>query len=166
MDRLFTPWRSKYVASDRHKDEGCAFCAKLNADPDNDRENLLVHRGQHTFTLMNIYPYNTGHLLILPYQHVATLIEMGVEAQTEMMLLMSYFTGLLSQVMNPDGFNIGFNLGKAAGAGMVYHVHAHIVPRWNGDSNFMAIVGNTRVLPELLEDTYDKIMAGLRNNPP
>jgi ATP adenylyltransferase len=166
MDRLYTPWRSKYVISNRRTGDNCVFCAKLEANPADDRENLVVYRGQHTFTIMNIYPYNTGHLLILPHQHVATLAEMGPETQAEMMSLVSYFTELLTQVMNPDGFNIGINLGKAAGAGMADHIHAHLVPRWSGDSNFMAIVGNTRVLPELLEDTYDKILAGLQANPP
>jgi ATP adenylyltransferase len=155
----------KYIES-KKKMEGCVFCNTLNDVIEHDRENYLVYRGPTTFTVMNIYPYNPGHLMVLPNQHVATLVEVSREAQLELITLTSYFTKLLSQVMNPQGFNIGLNIGQAAGAGIDSHLHLHIVPRWNGDSNFMPVTGNTRVLPEALEDTYDKIVAALQENPP
>jgi ATP adenylyltransferase len=115
---------------------------------------------------MNIYPYNPGHLMVLPRQHVSMLVDVPREGQTEMMLLTSYFTQLLRKLMQPDGFNVGLNLGKAAGAGIESHLHMHIVPRWSGDSNFMTVVGETRVLPEELSDTYDRIMQQLKQWPP
>jgi ATP adenylyltransferase len=115
---------------------------------------------------MNIYPYNTGHLMILPYDHVSLLIGMSAEAQCEMMRLASYFTELLTTVMRPDGFNVGMNLGRAAGAGIDSHLHLHIVPRWSGDSSFMAVVSNTRTLPETLEATYERIVAAMQQYPP
>lgn len=166
VDRLFTPWRMKYVASTRQQPDGCVFCAKLNDPPELDRNNYLVYRGKTAFAIMNIYPYNTGHLMILPNQHVARLGEVPPEVQAEMMALTTYFTELLTDLMHPDGFNIGLNLGRAAGAGIDSHLHIHIVPRWSGDSNFMAVVGETRVLPEDLSDTYDRIMKRLQEWPP
>ncbi len=166
VDRLFTPWRMKYVASTRQPAAGCVFCAKLNDPPSLDRDNYLVYRGQTVFAIMNIYPYNTGHLMVLPNRHVARLSEVPPEVQAEMMALTTYFTELLTDLMHPDGFNIGLNLGRAAGAGIDSHLHIHIVPRWSGDSNFMAVVGETRVLPEDLSDTYDRIVKALRERPP
>ena len=166
MEQLYTPWRRQYVTSNKTKTEGCVFCTKFNDDIERDPENYMVYRGTSTFVLMNIYPYNTGHLMILPHQHVSTLAEVSHEAQVEMIRLSSYFTELLSQLLNPDGFNIGINLGNSAGAGLGSHLHMHIVPRWSGDSNFMTVVGNTRVLPELLDDTYNRILATLQENPP
>lgn len=166
VDRLFTPWRMKYVASTRQQPEGCVFCAKLNDPSEFDRENYLVFRGKTVFTIMNIYPYNTGHLMILPNRHVARLSDVPLDVQTELMALTTYFTELLTDLMHPDGFNIGLNLGRAAGAGIDSHLHIHIVPRWSGDSNFMAVVGETRVLPEDLGDTYDRIVKLLQERPP
>lgn len=166
MDRLYTPWRMKYITSEQKEIGGCVFCAKLEDSVENDRDNLLVYRGPTTFTVMNIYPYNTGHLMILPNQHVSTLPQVSTQAQTEMMQLITYFSELLAGVLKPEGFNVGLNLGKAAGAGIDSHLHMHLVPRWLGDGNFISVVGNTRVLPELLEDTYDKIVAALQKNPP
>ena len=166
MERIYTPWRMRYVTSQEKQIDGCVFCAKLNDDAERDHENYMVYRGELTFAVMNIYPYNTGHLMILPHQHVSTLAEVSREAQIEMITLTSYFTELLSQLLKPDGFNVGINLGKSAGAGLGSHLHTHIVPRWSGDSNFMTVVGNTRVLPELLDDTYEKILTGLQENPP
>jgi ATP adenylyltransferase len=156
----------KYVTSTQKEAKGCVFCANFAADPSHDRENFVVYRGHTTFTVMNIYPYNSGHVMILPQQHVPTLTEVPREAQIEMITLTSYFTGLLKQLMKPDGFNIGTNIGKAAGAGIAGHLHTHIVPRWAGDSNFITVVGSTRVLPELIEQTYDRIVAELKISPP
>lgn len=167
MERLYTPWRMKYVTSSRKDlEDGCVFCMAVEDSVENDRENYLVYRGGHTFTIMNIYPYNTGHLMILPNAHVSTLAEVSFKAQAEMISLTSYFTELLSRLMQPDGFNVGMNIGRAAGAGIDDHLHIHIVPRWNGDSNFMPVIGNTRVLPEELVDTYDKIRALLEKEAP
>lgn len=166
MERMYTPWRMKYVTSNRTNTNNCVFCTKLHDDIERDRENYVVYRGHTTFVVMNIYPYNTGHLMILPHQHTSTLAEVSRDAQIEMITLTSYFTELLSQLLKPDGFNVGINLGKAAGAGLGSHLHTHIVPRWSGDTNFMAVVGNTRVLPELLDDTYNRILAAIQENPP
>ena len=166
LERLYTPWRMRYVASTQTKTDGCIFCTQLNDDPEHDRENYLVHRGQTVFAVMNIYPYNTGHLMILPYQHLATLAEVPPHVQFELITLTAYFTNLLTDLMHPDGFNVGLNIGRAAGAGIDSHLHMHIVPRWSGDSNFMPVIGETRVLPEELGDTYDRIVKLLNEQPP
>ncbi|HMQ52530.1 MAG TPA: HIT domain-containing protein [Anaerolineae bacterium] len=166
IDRLYTPWRMDYVTSTKKNENGCIFCAKSDDAPEFDRDNYLLFRGPNTFVVMNIYPYNTGHLMILPYDHVSSLMSMSPEARCEMMHLTSYFTELLSTVMRPDGFNVGMNLGRAAGAGIDSHLHLHLVPRWNGDSSFMAVVSNTRVLPETLEATYERILTAMQQNPP
>jgi ATP adenylyltransferase len=166
LERLYTPWRMKYVASTQTEMDGCIFCTNLNDGPERDRENHLVYRGQTVFVVMNIYPYNTGHLMILPYQHLATLAEVPPHVQFELITLTAYFTNLLTDLMSPDGFNVGLNIGRAAGAGIDSHLHMHIVPRWSGDSNFMPVIGETRVLPEELGDTYDRIVKLLNEQPP
>ncbi|MBI1877500.1 MAG: HIT domain-containing protein [Chloroflexi bacterium] len=166
VERLYTPWRMKYVATTHTKVDGCVFCAKCHESPERDRENFLVYRGQTVFAIMNIFPYNTGHLMILPYQHVATLIDVPPDVQFELIILTTYFTELLTDLMRPDGFNVGINIGRAAGAGIDSHLHVHIVPRWSGDSNFMPVIGETRVLPEQLEDTYDRIVTLINERPP
>ena len=166
MERLYTPWRMKYVTSAQKKIEGCVFCAKIEDDTSSDRENLVLFRGPTTFTVMNLYPYNTGHLMILPYEHVATLSDVTIDARLEIMNSTAYFVEVLTKMMKPDGFNIGINLGKVAGAGIAGHLHQHIVPRWGGDSNFMAVVGETRILPEELWDTYDRIIKFVNETPP
>lgn len=166
VGRLYTPWRMKYVATTRAQVDDCVFCTKCNDGPERDRENFLIYRGQSVFTIMNIFPYNTGHLMILPYQHVATLAEVSADVQFELITLTSYFTELLTDLMRSDGFNIGINIGRAAGAGIDSHLHVHIVPRWSGDSNFMPVIGETRVLPEELEATYDRIVKLVNERPP
>ncbi len=165
-ERLYTPWRMKYVTSTHKQIEGCIFCNKIAAETKQDRENFVVYRGQSTFVMMNIYPYNTGHLMVIPQAHVSTLTDVSAQTQFEILVLTTYFTELLSQLMNPDGFNIGLNIGRAAGAGIDSHLHLHLVPRWSGDSNFMPVIGETRVLPEELGDTYDRIVAVLKQQPP
>jgi ATP adenylyltransferase len=156
----------KYITSDSKKTEGCVFCTKLNDDLAFVQENYVIYRGQATFVIMNIYPYNTGHLMILPHEHVATLSAISAETRLEIMNFAAYFTDLLTELMHPDGFNVGLNLGQGAGAGIDGHVHLHIVPRWNGDSNFMAAIAETRILPETLEDTYERIVNLLKKQPP
>jgi ATP adenylyltransferase len=155
----------KYVLTEKKKD-GCVFCAGLAEGVAHDRENFIVYRAKKPFVVMNIFPYNAGHLMVLPRQHVSTLVDMSPNAQFEMIRLTSYFTELLTGLMRPDGFNVGINLGKAAGAGIDAHLHTHIVPRWAGDSNFMPVIGETRVLPEELGDTYDRIVGAMKNFPP
>ena len=166
MERLYTPWRMQYIAAANQTVDGCIFCALLADDAGSDRENFIVYRAQTTFVVMNIYPYNTGHLMVLPFEHAARLSALPAQTQLEMMTISAYCTELLTELMDPDGFNIGLNLGRAGGAGVDSHLHLHIVPRWTGDSNFMTVIGETRVLPETLTDTYDRIMALIEQRPP
>jgi ATP adenylyltransferase len=153
MERLWTPWRLEYILSD--KQPGCIFCAAL-AQRD-DRETFIVYRGARAFVMLNKYPYNNGHLMVVPYQHSADLNALGVETQAELMHLIARALEWLRAASRPEGFNIGMNLGKAGGAGVVEHLHFHIVPRWAGDTNFMTITGETRVIVELLDDTWTRL---------
>lgn len=159
MERLWSPWRMAYLTN-AEKPEGCVFCRKLAEEKD--AENLLVHRGRHAAIIMNLYPYNTGHLMVIPYQHVSSTEELDRDTLMEMMELVNLCIRILRRTMRPDGFNVGINIGRAAGAGIAEHVHIHIVPRWTGDSNFLTILGQTRVIPELLEDTYRRLVAALQ----
>jgi ATP adenylyltransferase len=154
-----------YISNDK-KDGGCVFCQKLAQGPEQDRENYVLFRGQYTSVILNLYPYNNGHLMVLPYEHVGSLEELPLEVQAEMMHLVSYFIQLLRQAMNPAGFNIGINIGKAAGAGIDDHIHIHVVPRWHGDTNFMSVIADMRVIPEWLDTTYDKLVALIQENTP
>jgi ATP adenylyltransferase len=157
----------KYVTgTNKSKIDGCVFCAMLRESRESDPENHIVYRGKSTFVVMNIYPYNTGHLMILPYEHVASLSAISPTTHLEIMTLISYFIDLLTELMHPDGFNVGLNLGRVAGAGIDSHLHMHLVPRWGGDSNFMAVIAETRVLPETLDDTYRRIVAMVAQTPP
>jgi ATP adenylyltransferase len=155
MKRLWSPWRLEYILSE--KGEGCIFCDKI-AD-DDDQTNYILHRGEKCYVMLNLYPYNNGHLMIIPYRHVPSLEQLGEDILTEMMLMVNRGLEALRRAMEPDGFNVGVNIGKAAGAGIEEHVHIHIVPRWRADTNFMPIFSNTRVIPELLDDTYRKLKA-------
>ncbi len=150
-----------YLTADKGKDDagGCIFCAYAAAPPSEDRAHLLLWRGARVFIIMNLYPYNNGHLMVVPYLHTADLTDLDAETGGEMMALLQRCLPMFKATMNPQGYNIGMNLGGVAGAGIADHVHMHIVPRWGGDTNFMPIVGQTRVLPELLHDTYDKLRA-------
>jgi ATP adenylyltransferase len=137
------------------KTEDCVFCLKLCEA--NDRDNLILFRGRSACVLMNLYPYNTGHLMVIPHEHVATLEEVRAENALELIQLVQISLKILRKVLRPDGFNIGANIGRSAGAGIDTHVHMHVVPRWAGDTNFMPLVAETRVMPELLRETYDKL---------
>jgi ATP adenylyltransferase len=141
-------------ADKSHSAPGCVFCAKVSA-PD-ESEHVLC-RGQFAYITLNRYPYNNGHLMVVPYVHVASLEDLDPPTLTELMLLMNRGLAALRAAYEPDGFNIGVNLGRAAGAGIAEHVHIHIVPRWNADTNFMPIVGETRVIPEMLDQTYARL---------
>ena len=158
MDHLWSPWRLEYILGP--KDGACVFCKKIN--PGNDRTEHVLWRGKLAFMVLNRYPYNNGHLLILPYAHVASLEDLPPETLTEMMLLVQRGLAALRAAMQPHGFNIGVNLGKIAGAGIEDHVHIHVVPRWSGDTNFMTTVAETRNIPELLDRSYDRLSSLLR----
>ena len=157
MDFLWSPWRSQYIGS-AHREKGCVFC-RLAENPGaaTDADNYVVHRGQHNFVVLNLYPYTSGHALIVPYAHLALLSEAGKPVTDEMMDLAKQIQKALEEVYRPNGYNLGMNLGAAAGAGVAEHFHLHVMPRWFGDSNFMTTVGETRVLPETLADTYQKM---------
>ena len=155
-ERLWTPWRMQYIASDKSA-RGCIFC-DLPAE-DNDRENLIVARSGRSFIILNAYPYTSGHLAVVPYQHVPDLEELDEETLLDLTLMMNRATAALRRTAKPDGFNLGANIGKAGGAGFADHVHLHVVPRWVGDSNFMPAIADTRLLPQTLLDTYDELIA-------
>lgn len=157
MEHLWSPWRYRYV-SQAGQAEGCPFCHKIEIDSSRDREHLLLHRGQNNFVLLNLYPYTTGHMLIIPYAHVASLDQVTPETLVEMMELAQRLQTVLRTVYHPEGYNLGMNLGKCAGAGVADHLHLHVLPRWCGDSNFMTVLGETRVQPEDLHTTYDKLL--------
>lgn len=154
MKIMSAGWRMEYIG--RGEDKGCIFCEKPKQS---DEEGLIVRRGEHSFIVMNLYPYTTGHLMVAPYRHVAGLGDLTYEEACEIMQLVSLSEKLLLKALKPDGFNIGMNIGRCAGAGYPGHIHVHIVPRWEGDTNFMPVVGETKVLPETLTDTYRKIIA-------
>jgi ATP adenylyltransferase len=161
LDRLWSPWRYEYIASGGSADSDssvCVFCS-LRDDPENDERNFVLHRGSHNFVVLNIYPYISGHLLIVPNEHVGNLDAASKETTDELMDLTKRCQTALREAYQPAGFNIGMNLGKSAGAGIVDHIHIHILPRWTGDTNFMSTVGETRVIPENLSTTYEKLRA-------
>ena len=161
MDYLWSPWRYRYV-SQAGKGEGCPFCQKVAMDPSHDREQLVLYRGRNTFILLNLYPYTTGHAMIVPYAHVPKLTDLDSETLAEMMTVARKIQGAIESVYHPGGYNLGMNQGCVAGAGVADHVHLHILPRWLGDTNFMTVVGETRLHPEELQTTYDKLVAVLR----
>ena len=163
MDYLWSPWRYQYVSSAGIVPLGkdfCFFCS-IAADASEDAMNLVVLRAERSFVLLNRYPYCSGHLMIAPYEHVATLVEAHVATLEEMMRLAQRCESALRQVYGPDGLNFGFNIGQAAGAGIAGHIHMHGLPRWSGDTSFMTTIGETRVLPEDLATTREKLAAAL-----
>lgn len=153
-DILWAPWRIEYITDDS-KNEGCVFCEK-SAQSD-DTKNLIVHRGKTGFVIMNRYPYNNGHLLVVPYKHADSLSLLSDEAKIEIMNYLNVSQEVLNEVMHPQGYNIGMNLGRTAGAGIVGHLHFHVVPRWGGDTNFLPVIGHTKVVSEALEQTCMKL---------
>ncbi len=152
MERLFAPWRMEYIL--KADEASCIFCELPKEN--RDEENLLLMRGETCFVLMNRFPYNPGHLMIAPYRHIESLFQLSPEEASEMMSLLARMERVLSEAMNPQGFNIGINQGRIAGAGFS-HIHAHIVPRWSGDTNFMPVVGDVKVVSEALSETYRKL---------
>jgi ATP adenylyltransferase len=154
MDFLWTPWRYRYVA-DASKDQGCIFCDALAAA--DDAKTLIVFRGQKNFIILNRFPYTTGHVMVVPYAHVGELTACDAETLAEMMRLAQRVEAALETAYHPQGYNLGMNLGRSAGAGVTGHLHLHVLPRWGGDTNFMTVVAETRVQPEDLSTTYDKL---------
>lgn len=154
MDHIWSPWRYKYIAIADGR-EGCVLCRI--AQEDNDVDNYVVHRARLNFILLNLFPYTSGHLMIVPYEHQASLAAVDTATTTEMVELAKRAQGALETEYHPDGFNIGMNLGRSAGAGIADHLHLHVVPRWSGDANFVSVVGETRVLPEDLSITCEKL---------
>jgi ATP adenylyltransferase len=160
LQRLWTPWRMAYVKDPEKESVGCPFCALPARDPDRDAETLILHRGEVAYVILNAFPYNPCHLMIVPFRHVADLDDLTDDEAAELMLLTRRAVRVLRQGSGPHGFNIGINMGSIAGAGIAEHLHQHVVPRWGGDTNFMPVIGQTKVLPELLEETYDRLTPG------
>lgn len=160
MDFIFTPWRYAYVSGpepSKDKENGCVFCAALRLG--DDKAAWIVHRGAGCFVILNAFPYTSGHVMVVPYEHVDQLQKLSAPAAQEMMELSRKLEGILRDLYHPDGLNLGMNLGKAAGAGIAGHIHMHVLPRWVADANFMSVIGETRILPEDLETTYARIKA-------
>jgi ATP adenylyltransferase len=165
LDRLYTPWRMAFIEQASAAAEpaaaglpDCFLCAKPLEPAARDRVNLLLYRGQHAYVLMNLYPYNSGHLMVAPYAHGGDLTALAESVANELFALTRLAVAALRDEYRPEGFNVGMNLGRPAGAGVPDHLHIHLVPRWNGDTNFMPVLGGTKVLPESLEQTYDRLV--------
>jgi ATP adenylyltransferase len=156
MDYLWTPWRYAYVST-AEKTSACVFCEA--AQGSDDSKSLVVYRGESCFVILNAYPYTPGHVMVVPYAHLDELRKLPTEAANEMMALSQRMESLLRQLYAPDGINLGMNIGKAAGAGIAGHVHMHVLPRWVADANFVSVVGETRVLPETLQETWKRMKA-------
>lgn len=156
MDHLYTPWRMSYIRGEKKPIEGCIFCNAIQQPED---EALVVARSQHVYVILNRYPYNNGHVMVVPYEHVASQEALSPDALTDLMLTANHALAALRKLYNPAAFNLGANIGQAAGAGIAEHYHLHIVPRWNGDANFMSVTANTRVIPDTLENTYRELKA-------
>jgi len=156
MDYLWTPWRYVYVAG-VDKAKGCIFCQLLSLG--DDEKALIVHRGEFNFVILNAYPYTSGHSMVVPYEHIDRLGALPTAAADEMMGLTRRLETALTDLYHPDGVNLGMNIGKAAGAGVAGHIHMHVLPRWVADANFMTVVGETRLLPEALDETYRRLKA-------
>ncbi|HQR39546.1 MAG TPA: HIT domain-containing protein [Blastocatellia bacterium] len=159
MDFVWSPWRYHYIRANAdgvHSPEGCVFCLAPRAE--DLRSTLVVERGERCYVILNLYPYTSGHVMVVPYEHASSLTDIDDATSNEIMLLVRRTQGVLDAVYRPDGYNIGMNLGKSAGAGIDQHLHMHVVPRWVGDANFVSVIGETRVIPEDLSVTYDKLV--------
>jgi ATP adenylyltransferase len=153
MEKLWAPWRMAYV--EVAKPQGCIFCDKPREERDD--ENLILQRGKTAFVIMNAFPYNNGHLMVAPYRHTAELESLSAEERDELMALAQESLSLLQAAFGPNGYNLGMNLGRVAGAGIADHLHLHLVPRWDGDTNFMPVIADTKVLPDSLQSSYRKL---------
>jgi len=153
MENLWAPWRMDYIKSDKSKE--CIFCTAPQANDDMGRK--LLYRGEWSFVIINIYPYSNGHLMISPYRHLACITELTGKEMAEIGTLTQKSMAILREAYHPDGFNVGYNIGKSGGAGFDEHIHAHIVPRWTGDTNFMPVLAETKVHPEHIEATFQRL---------
>ena len=158
MRQLWAPWRMAYIGADTSK-AGCVFCEKASSTAD--ESNFVLLRGERCFALMNIFPYNNGHLMIAPYVHLPTILELDPATLTEMMTMAQRCVRACQQAMGAQGFNMGINQGGVAGAGIADHIHLHVVPRWGGDTNFMPVLADVKVMPDLLENSYRQIRSAL-----
>ena len=160
MDRLWAPWRIEYIK--QPKSDKCILCEIPRQSRENDRKNLLLYRGEKAFIILNRYPYNNGHLMIAPYRHVPSVINLTDDEAIEIHKLLKLSIKILDKTMKPEGYNIGANIGKAAGAGIDMHYHLHIVPRWVGDTNYMPVLSDTKIIVEYLQQTYDNLRKALK----
>ena len=158
--RLWAPWRLEYLKGEKSSD--CIFCSKPALD---DAESFIVHRGGRCYVMLNAFPYTNGHLMVAPYEHVGDLRGLDAETSSELMALTQRSLGAIERVYGPEGFNLGVNQGEVAGAGFAGHLHMHVVPRWKGDTNFMPVVGDTRVMPEALPDSWRKLRDAFEEAP-
>ncbi len=188
MQYLWTPWRMAYISGTSdggdeissateqsppipepapeevpREDTGCVFCDRIRLPESQDRASLILLRARHNFVILNLYPYNSAHLMVVPYEHTADFAGLDGKTVGEMMALAQRMLSAIKEEYGPEGFNLGMNLGRIAGAGVADHVHMHVVPRWGGDTNFMPVVGATKVMPELLETTYDRLKRRLQS---
>ena len=163
MERLWSPWRSQYIDSiqDENKTQGCVLCNAVRKG-DNDLDNLIVDKGELTFTILNLYPYNNGHMMIVPYRHTSDFASLTKDEKIEIMDKLQLAEQALKIIYSPEGFNIGLNLGRVSGAGLHEHIHVHIVPRWNGDTNFMPVLGEVKVISQDLITTKNKLLEAYR----
>jgi ATP adenylyltransferase len=161
MERLWRPWRINYIKDiENIREEGCIFCTKPQQG--DDEKSLILHRGKTAFIMLNLFPYNTGHLMVSPYRHQGDIADLTEEERNEMMELAVLSVRVIREAMRPQAFNLGMNIGKTAGAGFHEHVHMHIVPRWEGDTNFMPVVAGAKVMPESVQENYKRLKEALR----
>ncbi|MDE3057134.1 MAG: HIT domain-containing protein [Bacteroidota bacterium] len=164
MERLYSPWRSHYIASfskkNSHKNDACVFCDAV--EDHRDAHHLLVTRSTHCFVMMNLYPYNSGHLLVIPYRHLAEFGDLSSKEHADIMKTISGMISLLKKTIEPHGFNIGANVGRVAGAGIDRHIHFHIVPRWSGDTNFMPVLADVKLVSEEMSSLFRKLKKNLK----
>jgi ATP adenylyltransferase len=157
VDRLYTPWRREFIEGAADRSTGCFLCDLIAAPPSADPNNLVLLRADRVIVLLNLYPYNSGHLMVAPYEHTGDLADLDAEIADELMAVTQRCVKVIEQAYSPEAFNLGMNLGRVAGAGVPDHLHMHVVPRWGGDTNFMPLVAETKVLPETLRQTYDRL---------
>lgn len=155
LERMWAPWRMEMIRAPHCKDEGCFLCTKPAQDKD--RENLVLERGETCYCLMILYPYNNCHLMVVPYRHSGEIMDLTPQELAELMRLAQRWIAIIRKAARPEGFNVGMNLGRIAGAGMAEHLHLHIVPRWGGDTNFMSVFGGSRVINQALEETWEEL---------
>ena len=161
MNRLYAPWRTEYI--NQGETAGCFLCLPARMTPAAQQRALILQRGRDAFVIVNRYPYNNGHLMIVPNRHVGNIEELTAAEYSELFATLQQAVGILRRVLHPDGFNVGMNLGRVAGAGLAEHIHIHVVPRWNGDTNFMPVFGQTKVISEAFQKTYARLRPEFRN---